>query len=187
MTTKEIIEAGAVSGAGLFLEAVIITVVGAIFVAKNIFVAIGMEVFYAFCVAFLLAGAVSVTVAVNLLAGIGVTGLEAIVGVAGRGYMMGLIVYMMAETVAGIGISKSLAILLLLLTTGLGISLGIGFLLPSLLLDELIGKYNVPDSLKMLTLAGTGLPLAVTLFYSHIYRRRFIAKYRQSMQHRIKA
>lgn len=179
--TKEIIEAGNVAVAGLILEVVAIAVVGAIHIVKTIFLAMGLDVYQAFCVAFLFAGAVSVTVAVTGLVAIGVPELAAI-GVALQGYMIGLMIIMGAEILPAITINKGLTILLLLLATGFGITVGIGFILPSLLREELIGKYNVPDSVKMLALVGTGLPLAATLFYSHIYRRRFIAKYWQSQQ-----
>ena len=62
----------------------------------------------------------------------------------------------------------------MLLTSGLGISLGIGFT---------VGFLN-PSII--LAIAGTGLPLATMIFYPILRRRKLIAKYQQSQQHLIK-
>ncbi|MDB9372029.1 hypothetical protein [Nodularia sphaerocarpa] len=63
---------------------------------------------------------------------------------------------------------------MLLVTAGLGIRCGIGFM---------VGLQN---PYILLALSGTGLPLASMLLYPPLQRRKLIAKYRKSEEHLIK-
>jgi serine/threonine protein kinase len=74
---------------------------------------------------------------------------------------------------ASVGI-KSIPIHLLLLTSGLGISIGIGLI------------FGFLNFYILLALSATGLPLARMLVYAPIERRKLIAEYRQSEAHLIK-
>jgi serine/threonine protein kinase len=72
------------------------------------------------------------------------------------------------------GFNKGFAILVLLLTAGLGITVGIGL------------KVGLLHQLVISAMALTGVPLASMLIYPPLNSRRLIGKYRDSEQHLIK-
>nr|MCC2696086.1 serine/threonine protein kinase [Nodularia sp. LEGE 04288] len=79
-----------------------------------------------------------------------------------------------AATVAASVKNKSISIPLLLLTAGLGITIGIGWI---------VGLFN---PYILLALSGTGLPLATMLLSQRSERRKLIAQYRKSEERLIK-